>query len=181
MSKRLLSVPEAAEILDLTQKGLWAMVGRRDIETVKVGRLRKIPMVAIEKYIEGRTTPARRQAVAIVPALQPEISSSVGRGGRPLPSRRDWTPLVMERQSAATLSAKRFNRLIKREKAMGQSILRLPQVRLRVGLSRSSIYQKISRQEFPRPVQLGIRSVGWLESEIERWIEERVEHSRGLR
>jgi prophage regulatory protein len=71
--------------------------------------------------------------------------------------------------------------LIKREKAMGQSILRLPQVRLRVGLSRSSIYQKISRQEFPRPVQLGIRSVGWLESEIERWIEERVEHSRGLR
>jgi hypothetical protein len=37
------------------------MVGRRDIETVKVGRLRKIPMVAIEKYIEGRTTPARRQ------------------------------------------------------------------------------------------------------------------------
>jgi hypothetical protein len=37
------------------------MVGRRDIETVKVGRLRKIPMVAIEKYIEERTTPARRQ------------------------------------------------------------------------------------------------------------------------
>ena len=35
MSKRLLSVPEAAEILDLTQRGLWAMVGRRDIETVK--------------------------------------------------------------------------------------------------------------------------------------------------
>lgn len=64
---------------------------------------------------------------------------------------------------------------------MAKSILRLPQVKVRVGLSRSGIYQKISRQEFPRPVQLGARAVGWLESEIETWIEERVEHSRGLR
>jgi prophage regulatory protein len=64
---------------------------------------------------------------------------------------------------------------------MAKSILRLPQVKVRVGLSRSGIYQKISRQEFPRPVQLGARAVGWLESEIETWIEERVEHSRRLR
>lgn len=63
---------------------------------------------------------------------------------------------------------------------MAKSILRLPQVKVRVGLSRSAIYQKISRQEFPRPVQLGARAVGWLESEIEGWIEERVEHSRKL-
>lgn len=61
MTKRLLSVPEAAEMLDLTPKGLWAMVGRRDIESVKVGRLRKIPATAIEEYIAQRTTPARRQ------------------------------------------------------------------------------------------------------------------------
>jgi len=64
---------------------------------------------------------------------------------------------------------------------MAKSILRLPQVKVRVGLSRSGIYQKISRQEFPRPVQLGARAVGWLESEIETWIEERVEHSQRLR
>lgn len=62
MTKRLLSVPEAAEILDLTPKGLWAMVGRRDIESVKVGRLRKIPVTAIEEYIAQRTTPARQDA-----------------------------------------------------------------------------------------------------------------------
>ena len=61
MSKRQLRVPEAAEILDLTPKGLWAMVGRRDIETVKVGRLRKIPVAAIEEYIAQSTIPARRQ------------------------------------------------------------------------------------------------------------------------
>jgi excisionase family DNA binding protein len=61
MGRRLLSVPEAAEMLDLTPKGLWAMVGRRDIETVKVGRLRKIPVTAIEEYIAHHTTPARQQ------------------------------------------------------------------------------------------------------------------------
>lgn len=61
MTKRLLSIPEAAEMLDLSPKGLWAMVGRRDIGSVKVGRLRKIPVAAIEEYIAQRTTPARRQ------------------------------------------------------------------------------------------------------------------------
>jgi excisionase family DNA binding protein len=62
MSKRLLSIPEAAELLDLSPKGLWAMVGRRDIESVKIGRLRKVSLVAIEEYIALRTTPARQQA-----------------------------------------------------------------------------------------------------------------------
>jgi excisionase family DNA binding protein len=55
----LLSVPEAAVMLGLTPKGLWTMVGRRDIDTVKVGRLRKIPLSAIEDYIAEHTTPAR--------------------------------------------------------------------------------------------------------------------------
>jgi excisionase family DNA binding protein len=58
----MVSVPEAAEMLDLTPKGLWSMVGRRDIESVKVGRLRKIPLAAIEQYIAQHTIPARREA-----------------------------------------------------------------------------------------------------------------------
>jgi prophage regulatory protein len=65
-----------------------------------------------------------------------------------------------------------------KEKAMANTILRLPAVKTRVGLSRSTIYLAISRAEFPRPVQLGARSVGWLESEIENWICERVKHSQ---
>lgn len=62
MARRMVSVPEAAEMLDLTPKGLWSMVGRRDIESVKVGRLRKIPLAAIEQYIAQHTIPARREA-----------------------------------------------------------------------------------------------------------------------
>jgi prophage regulatory protein len=61
---------------------------------------------------------------------------------------------------------------------MASSILRLPEVKTRVGLSRSAIYLAVSREKFPRPVQLGARAVGWLESEIEAWIRDRVKNSR---
>lgn len=63
---------------------------------------------------------------------------------------------------------------------MAVSILRLPAVKARVGLSKSAIYLAVSRGEFPRPVQLGVRARGWVESEISKWIRERVKHSRKL-
>jgi prophage regulatory protein len=56
---------------------------------------------------------------------------------------------------------------------------RLPRVKQRTGLSRSSIYAKISIGEFPAPVNLGARAVAWIDSEIEEWIRGRVEASRG--
>ncbi len=57
-------------------------------------------------------------------------------------------------------------------------ILRLPLVRERTGLSRSSIYLRISEGRFPRPISLGERAVGWLESEITEWLKGRIEASR---
>lgn len=56
---------------------------------------------------------------------------------------------------------------------MTHKILRLPEVINRTGLSRSSIYSYIGRNLFPRPIGLGIRSVGWHSSDIESWIESR--------
>lgn len=53
-------------------------------------------------------------------------------------------------------------------------LLRLPEVQRRTGLSRSSIYAKIGRGEFVRPVRLGPNSVGWPESEILSWIADRL-------
>jgi prophage regulatory protein len=53
---------------------------------------------------------------------------------------------------------------------MPESILRLPAVQSRTGLSRSSIYLKVSQGTFPRSVSLGSRSVGWFESQIEEWL-----------
>jgi prophage regulatory protein len=53
-------------------------------------------------------------------------------------------------------------------------IIRLKEVKRRVGLSRSSIYAFLKENRFPRSIQLGARAVGWLESEIDKWIEDRL-------
>jgi len=58
------------------------------------------------------------------------------------------------------------------------NILRLPAVKTRTGLSRSTIYLRISEDSFPRPISLGARSVGWIESEIQDWLEQQIEASR---
>jgi prophage regulatory protein len=50
------------------------------------------------------------------------------------------------------------------------SILRRRQVEARTGLARSTIYQYIKDGAFPKPVQLGPRAVGWIESEVSEWI-----------
>ena len=57
--------------------------------------------------------------------------------------------------------------------------LRLPEVTARTGLSRSTIQVRLAEGRFPRPVSLGSRAVGWLESEVDEWIRERIAESRG--
>ena len=59
-------------------------------------------------------------------------------------------------------------------------ILRRPQVEARTGLSRSTIYQRIKDGTFPRPISLGMRAVGWLDSEITAWLAERIKASRRM-
>ncbi len=58
------------------------------------------------------------------------------------------------------------------------TILRRQQVEARTGFPRSTLYAKIKAKEFPAPVALGARSVGWLESEVEAWISAQIEKSR---
>ena len=52
---------------------------------------------------------------------------------------------------------------------MVQKIYRLPDVMNLTGLSRSSIYLRISEQQFPKPIKLGRRAVGWTEDTIIAW------------
>lgn len=60
------------------------------------------------------------------------------------------------------------------------SILRLASVKLRTGLSRSSIYLRVAEGDFPKPIHLGPRSIGWVDVEIQQWLEQRIEASRNL-
>lgn len=61
---------------------------------------------------------------------------------------------------------------------MASAVLRLQAVIARTGLSRSTIYSKVKKGEFPPPINLGERAVGWLDSEIDSWLESRVQGSR---
>lgn len=58
-------------------------------------------------------------------------------------------------------------------------ILRLQAVINRTGLSRSCIYDYIQKSKFPKPISLGLRSVGWIEYEVDDWINLRIRQSRG--
>ncbi len=63
-------------------------------------------------------------------------------------------------------------------------ILRLKQVLERVGLSRSTIYDRINPasprydNSFPKPIKIGSSAVGWLESSINEWIESLLDSAK---
>ena len=70
---------------------------------------------------------------------------------------------------------------VPRDLLMAKIVLRLPTVRQRTGLGRSTIYSRIALGKFPRPIRLSERCVGWLENDIEAWLDERVSEARGER
>lgn len=57
-------------------------------------------------------------------------------------------------------------------------VIRLPQVISTTGLARSTIYKKVANNEFPKPISIGVKSVGWLESDVQKWIEQRIHSSQ---
>ncbi|MBS8239761.1 AlpA family transcriptional regulator [Marinobacter lipolyticus] len=54
-------------------------------------------------------------------------------------------------------------------------ILRLRNVMEKTGLARSTIYKYIDAGTFPKPIDLGGRSVGWVDSEIDDWIAGKIQ------
>lgn len=62
--------------------------------------------------------------------------------------------------------------------AMATRILRLPGVQYLTGLSRSTIYLRISNGDFPKPIPLGGRAVGWDEKEVEEWLQHQIQKAR---
>ena len=52
--------------------------------------------------------------------------------------------------------------------------IRLPEVLYTTGLSRSTVYEMMTRKQFPAQISLGGKTVAWLESEIESWMAGRI-------
>jgi len=58
------------------------------------------------------------------------------------------------------------------------AVLRWPEVAKIIPISRSHAHALASQGKFPKPIKLGPRASGWLESEINAWISERIAESR---
>ncbi len=67
------------------------------------------------------------------------------------------------------------------------TILRRKKVQARTGLSSSTIYAKIKPNPkrpsdydptFPKPVSIGAKAVGWIESEVDEWLTAQIAKSR---
>jgi len=63
-----------------------------------------------------------------------------------------------------------------------KKVLRISELILRTGLSRSSIYSKLDPGSatfdptFPKQIKLGSRAVAWLEDEVEAWLDQLASH-----
>ena len=64
-------------------------------------------------------------------------------------------------------------------------ILRLPQLLQKIGICRSKVYllldasSKYYDHDFPKPIRLGLRSVGWNLTEVEGWLQAQLNMRTG--
>ena len=56
---------------------------------------------------------------------------------------------------------------------MSQEIIRRKELETRIGLACSTIYAMMARGDFPRPIKIGRRAVGWRSKDIDDWLLER--------
>ncbi|WP_313682762.1 AlpA family transcriptional regulator [Pantoea sp.] len=62
---------------------------------------------------------------------------------------------------------------------MSKSLIRLSEVQRRTGYSKAWIYRLLKESRFPKSVKIGSRSIAFIESEIDEWIDQRISESRG--
>lgn len=64
---------------------------------------------------------------------------------------------------------------------MSEQILKLTEVTTITGLAKSTIYKLVSEDLFPKQIKLTSFSSGWIKSEVDQWIDERIALSRDSR
>ncbi|MBH1930902.1 helix-turn-helix transcriptional regulator [Serratia rubidaea] len=61
---------------------------------------------------------------------------------------------------------------------MSNNLLRMSEIMRRTGYGKAWIYRLISQGKFPRPIKIGSRAIAFVESEVDDWINQRIEESR---
>jgi len=57
---------------------------------------------------------------------------------------------------------------------MTHAVLRMKEVIAKTGMQRTNLYRQVKAKTFPQPISLGAKAVGWVESEVDAWIETRM-------
>ena len=57
-------------------------------------------------------------------------------------------------------------------------LIRLPEVKQMTGLGKTSIYRKINAKTFPKQIPIGANLVVWLESDVQKWMQEQIDKGR---
>lgn len=99
-------------------------------------------------------------------------------GGRPweIPVRSPTLPAAMvvaipNRSKGGPAMTKTTNA---KDDATSDRFMRREAVCNETGLPTSTLYAKIAKGEFPRPVKIGTRAVAWKESEVKDWQAQRL-------
>lgn len=61
---------------------------------------------------------------------------------------------------------------------MSQSLIRFAEVQKRTGYSKAWLYRLMSEQRFPAAIKIGSRTIAFIESEVDEWINQRIESPR---
>ncbi|CZY10664.1 helix-turn-helix transcriptional regulator [Enterobacter ludwigii] len=61
---------------------------------------------------------------------------------------------------------------------MSKTLIRMSEAMRRTGYGKAWLYKLISLDRFPKPIKIGSRSIAFVESEVDNWINQRIEESR---
>lgn len=96
----------------------------------------------------------------------------------------DMNALTMTAEDPATLIAQIIalqQALIAKEKRDNLKILRIAAVEDKTGRKKSWIYAAVRAGTFPAPISLGGRASGWVSTDIDDWLEQRIAASRAVK
>ena len=152
-----------------------AFLGRTGIGPTTLG-LKAVGDPNLMRQIERGRSPSLRTAdriLAFIAAYEPDSGGAgapLGRGRGPRPEAR-----ARKTKRSGAMTDKRSNERTKPR----TRFLRVSAVEARTGLSRTTIYDWSAEGRFPPAIRLSERVVRWVEAEVEEWIRERMEKSRG--
>lgn len=161
--------------LFVTRDDLLVLMGEGDEPPVSppIAKKQKKPRASAGEFVDTPDT-------GLGCGPDAEVVDKVAAGGHD-------RPVVAESQTAVVADAKKLAvpvEVVIKASPKGPMILRLKQVMERTGLSRSTIYDRMNPNSprhdpsFPKQFRLGGEAVGWIEAEVDAWVQSRIDAGR---